>query len=260
MLLPDWKEVYFYRIFVHNVNKCLSLWQGLDSSCHETGQWLLMGQSACLWSFPFDFGHLFSQVPCSLVGKVGSLGDRTVCYLSMQAITKFNRHEKLNGNKKDKTTVKHITSSQWRNSLGNALNRRNRGIVTILILPLVSSPGCPLLIVWKAVSPALKASILSSRSLGYSGNCLSPRLIRCYNLPVLVAYWRTMKLIFASHREGSASVWSGLSWIPKRFRCTTTEQKLPTLSILIPVRISNIILLHTPIYIWFSYKWFHFLG
>lgn len=84
----------------------------------------------------------------------------------MEAITKFSENEDRNGNQKDgnKTTANHITSSQWRNSLGNALNRRNRGIVTTPFLPLVSSPGCPVLSVWKAVSCALKASILFSRA------------------------------------------------------------------------------------------------
>lgn len=52
--------------------------KGLDSFCHETGRQLSVGQSASLWGFPFDFGYLFSQVPCSLIGKMKVLGDRTV--------------------------------------------------------------------------------------------------------------------------------------------------------------------------------------
>lgn len=160
-LTTDWIHAAMRQALVSDVSKC------------------------CLCSFPFDSGHLLSQVPCSLVGRVAVLGDRTAWCNGGH--NKFNENEELNGNKKDrnKTTVNHITSSQWRNSLGSALNRRNRGIVTTLFLPLVSSPGCPVLSIWKAVSCALKASILSSRSLGYSGNCLSLRLIRWYNLPVL---------------------------------------------------------------------------
>lgn len=153
----------------------------------------------------------------------------------MEAITKFNENEELNGNKKDrnKTTVNHITSSQWRNSLGSALNRRNRGIVTTLFLPLVSSPGCPVLSVWKAVSCALKASILSSRSLGYSGNCLSLRLIRWYNLPVLGCSLEEWEIDFCKPQCGvSLSVWSWCKLEPEeaqihsnnRTKTTHTEQ------------------------------------
>lgn len=55
-----------------------------------------------------------------------------------------------------------------------------------------------------------------------------------------VAHWRTRKLTFGSHKMGWASVYDlGLSWTLKRLRQTTKKQKLPTLSILITIRISS---------------------
>lgn len=59
MLLPNRKGVYFHRILVHNV--------------YGSNQVPAFGASIM-----FDFGHLFSQVSCSLVGKVKGLGDRIV--------------------------------------------------------------------------------------------------------------------------------------------------------------------------------------
>lgn len=166
----------------------------------------------------------------------------------MLTITKFNENEKLNGKKKRQTKPQQNTShhSRWRNSLGNALNRRNRGIITILILPLVKSPGRLVLIIWKAVNCALKASVLFSWGLGYSGCCLSlvpqgDQVLQSSCSELLLG--RLGSWHFKPQSGLNLSVWSESKLNPEEVKIT--EQKLLTLSILIPVRISNIILLHT---------------